>query len=100
MKPMIIYAASIFGALVFEWGYWLYSRKSGAPLSKSQWCSFFWASVFLLCGISLMLPYDLRTLVDWSPMFLLAFFHIQQSHQREIVNRMTGIKQGKSGSVT
>jgi len=76
-------------AFCFEWGCKVYARKFSEPMSPAQWCCFFWASVFLLCGIGLMPPYDARTMVDWSPMFLVAFFHIQQCHQREIVSRIT-----------
>lgn len=100
MKPIIIYALSLVAALVFEWAYKFYSARYTVPASKSQWCCFFWVSAFLLCGISIMKPYESKTFVEWTPMFLLAWFHMQQSYQREIVDRLTGTKQGNSVSST
>jgi hypothetical protein len=98
MKPIIIYAVGVLMALVFEWGYRLYSRKHRAPASKSQWCCFLWTSALLLSAICLMKPYDARTFVDWTPMFLLAFFHVQQCLQVEALERNNG--KNKSGGTT
>ena len=87
MRPIIVYVVSGAAALVFELAYAVYSRKYGQPASKSEWCVLFWSSGFLLAGICLMSPYDARTFVEFSPMFMLASFHVQQAHQGEVIEK-------------
>jgi len=95
MKPLLLFVLSLAAVFCFEWGLRLCARKFGPPSSPAQWCGFFWSCGFLLCGICFMPPIDARTMVDWSPVFLVAFSHMQQSHQREIVSRITNNAGGK-----
>ena len=97
MKPVLIYGISCMTGLVFEWAFRTYSRRCKTQASRAQWSCFIWTSGLLLCGICLMRPFNGDTFIEWSPMFLVAFFHIQQAQQADMLDRYTS---GRNGSAS
>ena len=90
MQSVVIYFASCIAALTFEWAFRVCGRRVKVQPSKAQYACFFWVSGLLLCGISLMMPYSSQVFVEWSPMFLVAFFHVLQTQQFDFSERASG----------